>query len=136
MKYMAEDGKVFETMTACKHYEENLISREVTPCEAMEDVKKNVILYNSNGEKISYDDFENLNFDILTDYVADNCFFIKVLHNLTAGEEFVNFPTGAGTYRWNPNDDYDEWIDIDDDIEIFMENWKNLFPNLHITKGE
>jgi len=132
MKYMAEDGKVFETMAECEQYEKDLV-----PNAAMEDVKKNVILYNSNGEKISYDDFENLNFDILTDYVADHCFFIKVLHNLTAGEEFVNFPTGAGTYRWIPDDDdVDEWIDIDDDIEMFMENWKSIFPNLRIIKGE
>lgn len=131
MKYMAEDGKVFETPEKCRQYEKNLISNA-----AMEDVKKNVILYNSNGEKIPYDDFENLNFDILTDYVANNCFFIKVLHNLTAGEKFVNFPTGSGTYRWNPDDDDYEWIGIDDDIEIFMKNWRSIFPNLRITKGE
>lgn len=130
MKYMAEDGKVFETPEECRQYEKNLI-----PNAAMEDVKKNVILYDSNGAKIPYDDFEDLNFDTLTDCVADNCFYIKVLHNLTAGEGFVDFPTGAGTYRWN-NDDYDEWVDIDDDIEIFMQHWGNLFPNLRITKGE
>ena len=130
MKYMAEDGKVFETPEECRQYEKNLI-----PNAAMEDVKKNVILYNSNGEKIPYDDFENLDFDTLTDCVADNCFFIKVLHNLTAGAEFVDFPTGAGTYRWS-NNEYDEWVDIDDDIEIFMKKWINLFPNLHIITGE
>lgn len=130
MKYMAEDGKVFETPEECRQYEKDLI-----PNAAMEDVKKNVILYNSNGEKIPYDDFENLDFDTLTDYVADNCFFIKVLHDLTAGQDFVDFPTGAGTYRWS-SDEYGEWIDIDDDIEIFMDKWINLFPNLHIITGE
>lgn len=130
MKYMAEDGKVFETQTECEQYEKDLI-----PNAAMEDVKKNVILYNGDGKKIPYNDFENLNFDTLTKCVADNCFYIKVLHDLTEGKECVNFPTGAGTYRWN-NEDYDEWIDIDDDIEIFMENWQSLFPNLRITKGE
>ena len=77
--------------------------------------------------------FENLDFDALTDCVADNCFYIKFLHNLTAGAEFVNFPTGAGTYRWY---DDDRWIDIDDDIQIFMDNWKSIFPNLRIIKGE
>ena len=128
MKYMAEDGKVFETQAECEQYEKDLI-----PNAAMEDVKKNVILYNGDGKKIPYNDFENLDFDALTDCVADNCFYIKVLHNLTAGAEFVNFPTGAGTYRWY---DDDRWIDIDDDIQIFMDNWKSIFPNLRIIKGE
>lgn len=129
MKYMAEDGKVFETMAECEQYEKDL-----APNAAMEDVKKNVILYNSNGEEIPYD-FGDIHsfFTNLNRCVYEDSFFIKVLHNLTTGQDFVDFPTGAGTYRWY---DDDRWIDIDDDIDMFIYNWKSIFPNMHVVKGE
>lgn len=133
MKYMAEDGKVFETRVECELYEKDIVTFEEN---AIDDIKKNVILYTGNGTQISYDRFDNLHFfNDLAKCVKNDCYFIKVLHDLTTSAESVYFPTGAGTYRWT-TDAYNEWIDIDDDIDMFIDNWKSIFPNLRVVKGE
>lgn len=140
MKFVAEDGKVFDTMVECEAYEKKLGIGEMGQVAAILD--KYVVMINCFGKVVKPE----------TDYKEDCEKFLAefeqiMLSTMSNGAKYVIIhpsPLGAGmktaaalewfsdyagvcvpdkpgVWRWD-----DEWIEYTDDYLEFRRNWEKV----------
>ena len=134
MKFVADDGTIFDTMEECQEYEKNNNTSYVK-----ELIQKYITLYDSFGRElivdtpIELDDFNNV-------FCEDAC-YIKI-NNLISDEYSVVrdyfydkygtcFPLYTGVWRYSDSDC--EWHRLSDEIDEFMYHWKDFLNNIKIT---
>lgn len=140
MKFVANDGKVFDTMEECQEYEYEYSEN----AELEKEIRRNVVFYNCYGDAVNFmdvhgedfwDNFDTINQDV------DSSSYVKI----TGSNEFcaklskccfeeigLHFPRESGMYRWD--NECDDWVEIDSDIEYFCNYWRKIYPNMRILK--
>lgn len=134
MKFLADDGKIFDTLEECENYEEIMNEGSVIAQLWM----NNVTLYDSNG-KVSNPLFDNdiaaylhsivnaLNEDESSFIsISANCCEWNRIHDYFMNEFGSSLPEGPGLWRY---DWYDyEWINYNTELQTFLDHWKGLKP--------
>ena len=128
MKFVADDGKVFENYDECEEYE-----KEQKNSYIVEDWRNYILMFDDEGTLISID----TNVDEITAYLAEiaerilgEVFYLivnekcnwKPIRKYFYEEYGIALPENTGTYRWNS----DEWISLDEEIKKLNNHWKSL----------
>ena len=136
MKFVANDGKIFDTMEDCEAYE-----LEHGDVRVIEDtIRKTVAFYDVNGKHIEFtsahgaafwDEFEHIIGDTNNRYVAlyGNEIECEKIFDYVDNELSECFPSEKGLYIWT-NDDH--WASFNEEKEDFIKRWKSFYPRLHI----
>lgn len=141
MKFVANDGKIFDTMEECQKYE----SKNVTKMDLASYWYNNITMLDDEGKIIEPDEDSNNYYylDHLSNFLStDNVWFIIVpercdhdaeweeICNLFEEEYCVAIPTSSGIWHWYD----DEWHTFEDDYKELMRQWKPIkqyLPNLN-----
>lgn len=140
MKFVAEDGKVFDTIEECEEYEKKLgvcemgqvaaiLNDYVVMINCLGKVVKPETNYKENCEKF-LTEFEQIMLStmsngakyvvICSSYVGSNN---KILNALKWFSSYagIYIPCKPGVWRWD-----DEWIEYNDDYLNFRRNWEKV----------
>lgn len=140
MKFVADDGKVFDTMEECQEYEYNFSAA----AKFEKEVRQNVFFYDCNGDIVNFPDAYGEDFWDTFDAIAqdtDLSAYIKIIGSNKFSAEFSNYcykeigatlPHNNGIYRWD--NELEDWIEIDSDIKYFCGLWEKIYPNMRILK--
>lgn len=138
MKFVADDGTIFDTMEECQEYERNNDTGYIK-----ELIQKYITLYDSFGRELTLidtptylDDFDNI-FRDDTCYIKVNSLIddeYSVVCDYFFNEYGTCLPSYSGIWRYNDSDC--EWHRLSDEIDELMYHWKNLLKNVTITYDE
>ena len=139
MKFVADDGTIFDTIEECENYE-----RKINKLPFGRYWYENILMFDDNGTLVELDgDPNEANYlDRLSDFLAhDNVWYIiipKECDNDIEWENICNFfeeeysvviPSSSGVWRW---DEY-EWYNFENEYKKFMNLWKPVeqyLPNM------
>ena len=138
MKFVADDGTIFDTMEECQEYEKNNDASYVK-----ELIQKCITIYDSFGRRLTVIDTPTYLNDFNHAFLHD-ALYVKI-NNLIDDEYSVvrdyfeekygtDFPCYTGTWRYDHSDN--EWRRLSDEIDELMYHWKNLLKNVTITYDE
>lgn len=142
MKFVAEDGKVFDTMVECEVYEKKLGIGEMGQAAAIlndyvvmlnylgkvvepeTDYKENCEKFLTEFEKIMVSQhYEGAKYVVICpSYVDSN---EKIINALKWFSDYagIYIPCKPGVWRW---DEEEEWIEYTDDYLNFRHNWEKV----------
>lgn len=135
MKFVADDGTVFDTMEECQEYENNNDASYVK-----ELIQKYITLYDSFGRELTLIDtptyLNDFNIAFCNDalYIKIDSFIddeYSVVRDYFEEEYGTEFPCYSGIWRYD--DSNIEWRRLSDEIDELMYHWKNLLKNITIT---
>lgn len=140
MKFVAEDGKVFDTMEECEEYEKKLGVGEIGQVAAT--LHDYVVMINCLGKVVKPEtDYKENCEKFLTEFehimlsTMSNGAKYVIIHPSRLGADMktadalewfsdyagVNVPCKPGVWRWD-----DEWIEYTDDYLNFRRNWEKV----------
>lgn len=134
MKFIADDGKIFDTMEECEEHEKMCgIGKEIAQLWY-----NNVITYSDGGRQTEPDSEVNDTYnylkevyDIMSD--CDESAFIDIHYSYNEwmkireyfDEEYgIDIPAENGLWRYD-NDNY-EWVNFKEELKTFKEKWAPL----------
>ena len=135
MKFVADDGTIFDTMEKCQEYE-----RDSNTNYVKELIQKYITIYDSFGRELTVTDtptyLNDFNYTFLhdTSYVKINNLIddeYSIVRDYFEEEYGTDFPCYTGT--WLYDDSENEWRRLSDEIDEFMYHWKNLLKNITIA---
>lgn len=144
MKFVADDGRIFNNYEACKDYERTH-GKIYKYAHIFYD---SITLYDKNGNisepSIDIIDTENYWNELMKLLETDHASYINICEDVSEEEwdEISNFideeyrtsvPTNIGIWRYDWNDE--EWVKFSDDIKNFCAKWNKIFPNMMVIPG-
>ena len=135
MKFVADDGTIFDTLGECQEYEKNSTATYVK-----ELIQKYITLYDSFGREWTLIDTPTYLNNFSDAFCRDACYIkvnsliddeYSVVRDYLLNEYGIELPSYSGIWRY---DDFDnEWRRLSDEIDEFTYHWKNLLKNITIT---
>lgn len=139
MKFVADDGKIFDTMEECEEYEQiHSVGKEIAQLWY-----NNITTYDNEGRVTEPDTDVNDTSNYLKEVydIMSDCYkstFIQIgcshsewmkIRKYFEEEYGINLPIEylpieCGTWRYD-NDNY-EWINFEKELKTFKENWAPL----------
>ena len=134
MKFVADDGKIFNTMEDCEEYEKM--------CNVGKKIAQlwynNVTTYDNEGRQTEPDSEVNNTYNYLKEVcnIMDECdesAFINIQCNHNEWMEILHFfnteygislPTEKGLWRYD--NDENEWVNFEKELETFKKSWAPL----------
>lgn len=138
MKFIADDGTVFDTMEECQEYEENSDANYVK-----ELIQKYITLYDSFGRELTIIDTPTYLDDFNDTFCRDACYIkvnsliddeYSVVRDYFFNEYGACLPSYSGIWCYDDSDN--EWCRLSDEIDELMYRWKGLLKNITITYDE
>lgn len=135
MKFVADDGKVFETHNECEQYEKAQKNSNI-----VENWHNYVLMFDYEGTRISInidvneitaylDEIErHINSDVFYLIINEKCNW-EAISEYFYEEYGLILPENTGTYHWDGY--YEEWISFEEEIKRLNNRWKPL--NLKVT---
>ena len=121
--YVADDGKEFETEEECMVYEKRDAINEVLNAVTLCDIDGDMVKITTNLK----DFVDTYNQTFIKYLIVDSSVneedlarFSNFLYHLYG----VEFPTCAGKYRWD--DDQENWIEFEEELKLFKAMWDGL----------
>lgn len=128
MKFVADDGKIFEDYDECKEYE-----KEQKNSYIVEDWHNYVLMFDDEGTPISINADVNEIADYLDEiaqHIVNDAYYLiinekcnwKPISKYLYEEYGLALPENTGTYRWNG----DIWTSFDEEVKKLNNRWKPL----------
>ena len=135
MKFVADDGTVFDTMEECQEYEQNNDTSHIK-----ELVQRYITLYDSFGREFTLIDTPTYLRDF-EDVTREDACYIKIdsliddEYSVVRDYFFEKYGTCLPTYSgvWRYDDSDCEWHRLSDEIDEFVYHWKDFLKNITIT---
>jgi hypothetical protein len=138
MKFIADDGKIFDTMDECEEYEKmSSVGKEIAQLW-----NKYITMYDIEGTvkipRANWTDTTEF-FHEVTELIMENyntCAFIDISSACKGWLEICNFlydeyglilPDDVGLWRYDIENE--EWVSLKEEIKRFEENWAPF--NIH-----
>ena len=133
MKFIADDGKIFDTMEECEEYEK--IQGKGKEVAAL--WNKFITMYDADGKEVAstfkWDTRTKAYLYETSDILCNEAFFIKIDCSASDWEKITNyFADEYGTYLPNYEKDIfrytinDEWISFREEYAAFKEKWSSV----------
>ena len=138
MKFVADDGTIFDTMEKCQEYEQSNNASYVK-----ELIQKYITIYDSFGRELDVTDTPTYLNDFNHVFLRDASYIkislliddeYSVVRDYFEEEYGTDFPCYTGIWRYDDSDN--EWRRLSDEIDEFMYHWKNLLKNITITHNK
>ena len=134
MKFVADDGKVFETIEDCEEYEYKVSLTSYAKYWhdniLMLDIFGKVVKFDVNTEDINFFDrlvstisYTDVVFLIVPKECTDNKMWLEIVNIFKYKYESI-LPETGGVYRWQWPED--RWVSYEEDCRLLQERWKDV----------
>lgn len=146
MRFVADDGKIFNNYEECEEYETKMIEGK----EIAEFFRECVVLKDGEGQILNINLPTNTceYLDSISKIIEGEAFYMSIGGNLDISQEEnskiyqkakeyfyimygIILPSTRGIWRYDGL--REDWVDIIDEGNKLIEKWKPYFPDIHIT---